>query len=58
MKLVFVDEDDECPIRGLDLFVMIAERNGEDVTVLTKWDGFLIGVDEEEHEDNCRLLVR
>ena len=52
MKFVLVDDDEECPSRGLDLFVMIAERKGDDVTVLTKWEVFLIGVDEDEHEDN------
>jgi len=27
------------------------ERNGDDVTVLTRWEDFLIGVDVDEHDD-------
>jgi hypothetical protein len=32
-------------------FVVIDERNGDDVTVLTRCEDFLIGVDVEEQED-------
>jgi len=54
VKFVFVDEDDECPGRRFDLFtlfVVIVERNGDDVTVLTRCEDFLIGVDVDEHDD-------
>jgi hypothetical protein len=30
---------------------MIDERNGDDVTVLTRCEVFLIGVEVDEHED-------
>ena len=54
VKLVFVDDEDECSGRWFGLlvfFVIIDERNGDDVTVLTRWDVFLIGVEVDEYED-------
>jgi hypothetical protein len=52
VKLVFVDDDDECIGRRFCLaFVVIDERNGDDVTVLTRCEDFLIGVDVDEHDD-------
>jgi hypothetical protein len=60
VKFVFVDDDDEGKWRGFCLlfFVVIDERNGDDVTVLTRCEDFLIGVDVEEQEDRWLLLFR
>lgn len=48
---MFVDDDDDGMRRGFCVFPIIDERNGDDVTVLTRCDDFLIGVDVDEQVD-------
>lgn len=55
------DEDDGGKWRWwvfVGCVVKIDERNGDDVTVLTRCDDFLIGVELVEHDDKWLLLFR